>query len=87
MLCYAIIGFVIMFICIGAVAKRKTAGTAIWCGGILAVLALAASLFAPLFLPAGTDPAQVQYVVNSLLVVAAIGANLLAGGVTAGIKA
>lgn len=84
--CFVLIVFLGLCFFVGIVAVRQTPRSALWCGGLLAAFALAASLFAPMFLH-DAAPAQVQYVVNSLLVVASVGANLLAGGLCFHLKA
>jgi hypothetical protein len=84
--CFVIIVLLVLCVLVGIVAMVRTARSALWCGALLAAFALAASLFAPLYLPHGSSPEQIQYVTNSLLVVAAIGANFFAGGICVNLK-
>ena len=79
--CFALIVFSVLCLLVGIVVARRTARSAIWCGGLLAGFALAASLLGPLYLPEGTSPEQFQYVISSLILVASVGANFLAGGI------
>ena len=84
--CFVLTVIAVMCLLISIVAVRQTVRTALWCGALLAALALAASLFAPLYLPNDTPPEQTAYVVNCLLVLAAVGANFFAGAICSKLK-
>lgn len=71
---------------LGLLVKFRSQRAAFWCGGLLLVYGLCMSLLMSLINIPGHRQAQMAFLVNSYLVVAAVGANIFASGVCLGLK-
>ena len=74
----AVTVFIILAIGLGFVIRLRTQRAALWAGAIISAAALVASLVVMAADKTGPSPAQLAFLVNVYLVVAAIGANLFA---------
>jgi len=81
----AVIAVVVLFIGLGFVVVLKTQRAALWSGGLIAVSALGASLLVSLVDKTGYSEAQLAFLVNVYLVIAAVGANLFASAICQGL--
>jgi len=82
-----VIGLVLLVaITIWWVGYRRTPNSAFWSGVVLVVSGLAASLLVPLHFVRDSGLPEYSYLSNTFLIVAAVGANFVAGSVLAGLQ-
>ena len=85
MFLFAVFAIFIVLV-VGAIFSKKTVKAAVRGGMILTSFSLVASLFFPMFLDSRLLPEEVQYITNSLLILAGVGANIFATGICSGLK-
>lgn len=71
----AVVTFIVMVAALGSVVTLRTQRSALWAGGLLAAFGLCGSLVV-YFIGPPQGEAQLVFLVNSFLVVAAVGANM-----------
>jgi len=81
-----VLTFVALSIALGVLVKLRSQRSAFWCGGLLLVYGLSMSLLMSLIEVPSYSPAQMAFLVNSYLIVAAVGANIFASAVCLGLK-
>ncbi len=78
----AITVFIVLASGLGVVLRRRTQRAAIWSGGLIAAVALSASFLVFLVDKLAYSSTQLAFLVNIYLVVAAVGANVLASAIS-----